>query len=216
MGLLRIVLADDHMVVRAGLKVLIDAQPDMEVVGEAADGATAITQAEAAQPDLIVIDLSMPGLNGLEATQQLRERLPTVHILVLSAHEDPTYVGRALEAGATGYVVKRAAAELLISAIRAVGSGSFYLDPTVGATLLQRLVGGSSAPPGTMTALSDREETVLRLIAQGYSNKQIGFQLELSVKTVESYKARAVEKLNLASRVDIVRYATERGWLSQP
>jgi len=216
MALIRIVLADDHSVVRAGLRALIDAQPDMEVVGEAGDGAVVLTQVEAAQPDLVVMDLSMPKLNGLEATEQLQERAPAVRVLVLSVHEDATYLHRALEAGAAGYVLKRGAAETLISAIRAVGRGEVYLDPALGATLAERIVDGNGRAAGEVTALSEREGGVLRLIAQGYSNKEIAARLDLSVKTVETYKARAMEKLSLGSRVDIVRYANGQGWLSRP
>jgi len=214
MAFIRIVLADDHSVVRAGLRALIEAQPDMEVVGEAGDGDVALTQVEAAQPDLVVMDLSMPKLNGLEATEQLRELAPVARVLILSIHEDVTYLRRALEAGATGYVLKRGATETLISAIRAVGRVEVYLDPALGATLAERVVGGNGRAPGQAAALSEREGGVLRLIAEGYSNKEIAARLDLSVKTVETYKARAMEKLSLSSRVDIVRYANEQGWLS--
>lgn len=212
--MIRILLADDHSVVRAGLKALIDAQPDMEVVGEASDGAEVLVSAATICPDVVVMDLSMPRLNGLEAAQQLRERSPLPRVLVLSVHEDATYLRRALEAGAVGYVLKRAAAESLIGAIREVGSGKIYLDPALGAALAESVVGNRKVV-GELAALSEREGAVLRLIAQGYSNKEIAAQLDLSVKTVETYKARAMEKLNLGSRVDIVRYATERGWLGK-
>lgn len=216
MACIRIVLADDHSVVRAGLRALIEAQPDMEVVGEAGDGVVVLTQVEAAQPDLVVMDLSMPRLNGLEATEQLQERAPAARVLVLSVHEDASYLRRALEAGAAGYVLKRGAVETLISAIRAVTRGEIYLDPALGATLAERVVGGNGRVAGEVAALSEREGGVLRLIAQGYSNKEIAARLDLSVKTVETYKARAMEKLSLGSRVDIVRYANEQGWLRQP
>jgi two-component system, NarL family, response regulator NreC len=216
MAPIRIVLADDHSVVRAGLRALIEAQPDMEVVGEAGEGGAVLAQVEASLPDLVVMDLSMPGLNGLEAAAQLREAHAALPVLVLSVHEDVMYLQRALAAGATGYVLKRSAAESLISAIRAVGQGEVYLDPALGATLAERVVGGGGRTPGTPAALSEREGGVLRLIAQGYSNKEIAARLDLSVKTVETYKARAMEKLSLGSRVDIVRYATAQGWLSQP
>jgi DNA-binding NarL/FixJ family response regulator len=214
MDVIRIVLADDHSVVRAGLKALIDAEPDMEVVGEADDGVEVLAEADRARPDVVVLDLSMPRLNGLDAAQQLRERAHELRVLVLSVHEDATYLRRALEAGANGYVLKRAAAESLIGAIREVGAGKVYLDPALGAALAESVVGSRKAA-GDHAALSEREGAVLRLIAQGYSNKEIAAQLDLSVKTVETYKARAMEKLNLGSRVDIVRYATERGWLGK-
>jgi len=213
MAPIRVVLGDDHSVVRAGLKALIDAQSDIVVVGEAADGAAVLAQVEAAQPDLVVMDLSMPGLNGLEATEQLRKLIPTAQVVVLSVHEDVTYVQQALKVGARGYVLKRAAAETLLSAIRVVAGGEVYLDPVLGAALAQGLVGGRALVVAAQ--LSEREAAVLRQIAQGYSNKEIAAQLDLSVKTVETYKARAMEKLALDSRVDIVRYANEQGWLSK-
>jgi DNA-binding NarL/FixJ family response regulator len=215
MDVIRILLADDHNVVRAGLKALIDAQPDMRVVGEASDGLEVLDQAAAVRPDIVVMDLSMPRLNGLEATRQLRARLTDVRILVLSVHEDATYLRQALEAGATGYVLKRAAAESLIGAIREVGSDGVYLDPALGPALAQSVVGVSRRAASPAAALSEREGAVLRLIAQGYSNKEIAGQLDVSVKTIETYKARAMEKLGLGSRVDIVRYAAEQGWLRQ-
>jgi DNA-binding NarL/FixJ family response regulator len=215
MEALRILLADDHSVVRAGLKALIDAQADLKVVGEASDGVEVLAMVESARPDIVVMDLSMPTLNGLEATQRLRERSVTVRVLVLSVHEDATYLRRALEAGATGYVLKRAAAASLIGAIREVGAGRVYLDPALNPVLAQSVVGGADSLRD-MAALSEREGAVLRLIAHGYSNKEIATRLDLSIKTVETYKARAMEKLNLDSRVDIVRYAVDQGWLSQP
>jgi DNA-binding NarL/FixJ family response regulator len=214
MDAIRILLVDDHCVVRAGLRALIEGQPDMEVVGEASDGAEVLTHIECLHPDVVVLDLSMPRVNGLEAAQQLRASALETRILVLSVHEDATYLRRALEAGASGYVLKRAAAESLIGAIREVGGGKVYLDPALGATLAES-VAGCRRIAGEAAALSERETAVLRLIAQGFSNKEIAAQLDLSVKTVETYKARAMEKLSLDSRVDIVRYANERGWLGK-
>lgn len=213
MALIRILLADDHSVVRAGLRALIDAEPDMAVIGEADDGAAALAMAQASRPDLVVMDLSMPQLNGLEATRQLRERVPTARVLMLSVHEEASYLHYALEAGAAGYVLKRAAAEALIGAIRAVGSGGAYLDPGLGAALARRVASHNGRAPGEAASLSQREGGVLRMIAQGYSNKEIAAHLDLSVKTIETYKARAMEKLGFGSRVDIVRYASEHGWL---
>lgn len=216
MSLIRILLADDHTVVRVGLRALIDAQPDMEVVGEARDGAEALAHALMVGPDIVVMDLSMPQLNGLEVTRQLREHTPELRVLVLSVHEDATYLRQALSAGATGYVLKRAAAEQLIEAIRDIAAGRVYLDPTLGATLAQSIAASAGrGAAGDAATLSERERAVLRLIAQGYSNKEIATLLDVSVKTVETYKARATEKLGLRSRVDIVRYATEVGWLSR-
>jgi two-component system, NarL family, response regulator NreC len=215
MAKLRIVLADDHVVVRAGLKALIDGQPDMVVIGESSDGAEVLEQVEDTQPDVVVMDLSMPRLSGADATRQLHARHPEIQILMLTVHEDATYLRRVLEAGATGYVLKRAAAESLITAIRQVAAGQVYLDPALGATLVHTMMGGEARAVGEPTTLSERETLVLRLIAHGYSNKEIAMQLHLSVKTVETYKARALEKLGISSRVEIVRYASTRGWLTR-
>ncbi len=212
MACIRIVLADDHHVVRAGLRALIDAQPDMEVVAEAGDGVELLARAAEARPDLVVMDLSMPRLTGLAATERLRERAPASRILVLSVHEDAAHLRRVLAAGATGYVLKRAAAEALIGAIRVVSGGGVYLDLALSGALVQGLPEGNARADGA-PALSAREDAVLRLIALGYSNKEIAGRLDLSIKTVETYKARAMEKLSLASRVELVRYAAEHGWL---
>lgn len=216
MSPIRILLADDHTVVRIGLRTLIDAQPDMEVVGEARDGAEALAHALRVGPDIVVMDLSMSQLNGLEVTRQLCEQTPELRVLVLSVHEDATYLRQALSAGATGYVLKRAAAEQLIEAIREIAAGKVYLDPNLGVALAQSIAGAAGrGAAGDAATLSERERAVLRMIAQGYSNKEIAARLDVSVKTVETYKARAMEKLGLKSRVDIVRYTAEVGWLSR-
>lgn len=209
---LRILLADDHAVVREGMKSLINAQPGLHVVGEAEDGETACRRALALQPDVVVMDVNMPKLGGTEATERLRESAPEIRVLALTVHEDPGYVRRLMEAGASGYVLKRAAATDLIHAIRTVAAGGVYLDPSVAGKVVAGFVGGSGHEPAT-AELSEREADVLRLIAEGYSNKEIGARLDISVKTVETYKARSMEKLRLGSRVDIVRYALQQGWL---
>jgi len=211
---LRIFLADDHAVVRAGLKSLVNAQPDMEVIGEAADGRMAWEKARDCQPDIVVMDLSMPQLNGAQATARLKQARPQVKVLALTVHADKGYVQQLLQAGASGYVLKMAAAEELIHAIRIVAAGGVYLDPTVA----RKIVSNYMRQPASGDALqgsqlSERETEVLCLIAKGYSNKEIAAQLDLSVKTVETYKARLMEKLELRSRVDIVRYALRQGWL---
>ena len=216
MDKLRIFLADDHAVVRAGLKTLVNAQPDMEVIGEASDGVSAWQQARDCQPDVVIMDISMPELNGAEATAQLKAACPDVKVLALSVHEDTGYLRKLLEAGASGYVLKRSAADALIQAIRIVASGGIFLDPLLAGKVVGNLVGVSAAPgEPANAALSERETDVVRLIAQGYSNKEIATQLNLSVKTVETYKARAMEKLGLDSRVEIVRYALRQGWLQE-
>ena len=212
---LRVFLADDHAVVREGLKALINAHPLMEVVGEAADGRHACELAMILRPDVVVMDVSMPGLSGSQATARLLLECPTARVLALTVHEDKGYIRQLLASGAVGYVLKRAAPEELIHAIRAVAAGGIYLDPGMAA----KVVGGFvRTPSGTATAggeLSDREAEVARLTAAGHSNKEIAARLELSVKTVETYRARAMEKLGLQGRAGLVRYAVLQGWLQE-
>lgn len=210
---LRILLADDHAVVREGLKALISSQPDMEVVGEAADGIEAVTLAHVHVPDVMVIDVSMPGLSGSEATARICRELPAIRVLALSVHDEVGYVRQLLQAGASGYMLKRLAADALIAAVRSVAAGGVYLDPLVAGLVVAEVVNKTSSV-GERPVLSEREGDVLRMIARGYSNKEIATDLGISVKTVETYKARAMEKLTLDSRVAIVRFAAEQGWLS--
>jgi two-component system, NarL family, response regulator NreC len=211
---LRIFLADDHMVVREGLKALINAQPDMIVIGEAGDGQTAWQQARDCHPDVVIMDISMPELNGVQATEMLKRASPTIKILTLSVHEDTSYLRQLLAAGAAGYILKHAAADDLIQAIRMVAAGGVYLDPALAGHVVARYVRVPAVASALLgTDLSERETEVVQRIAQGYSNKEIGTQLNLSVKTVETYRARAMDKLGLESRAALVRYALERGWL---
>jgi DNA-binding NarL/FixJ family response regulator len=204
----RILLADDHCVARAGMRALLDC-PGMEVVAEAQDGLTAVRLTTDHRPDVAVIDYNMPGLTGAEVASRVRAEAPGVRVLVLSAHEDRAFLRHVLEAGASGYVLKRAAAEELIQAIRVVGEGGTYLDPGMAAHVVAGYVGGVSA---SVLPLSEREEEVIRLIAVGYVNKEVGSKLGLSVKTIETYKLRAMDKLGCQSRVDLVKYAHRRGW----
>jgi DNA-binding NarL/FixJ family response regulator len=211
---LRIFLADDHAVVREGLKALINAQPGMAVCGEAADGRTACEQVEQLRPDVVVMDVSLPVLAGGPATERLARACPEVKVLALTVHEDKGYLRQLLEAGAAGYVLKRAAPAELIQAIRTVAGGDVYIDPTLARTVVRSFVGKASskdALPGG--ELSDREAEVVRLTAAGHSNKVIAARLGLSIKTVETYRSRALEKLGMHSRADLVRYAVQRGWL---
>ncbi|HEX6818108.1 MAG TPA: response regulator transcription factor [Ktedonobacterales bacterium] len=211
---LRIFLADDHPIVREGLKALVNAQPDMQVVGDAADGYAVVDQAPSCQPDIIMMDISMPGMNGIEATARLRRTCPDAKILALSVHEDASYVREVLSTGASGYVLKRTAAGVLVQAIRAVAAGGIYLDPAVAGAVVSRLVRHrASATETTTDELSEREAEVVRLVALGHTNKEIATRLAISVKTVETYKGRAMEKLGLQSRAALVRYAVGRGWL---
>jgi DNA-binding NarL/FixJ family response regulator len=212
MSRIRVLLADDHTVVRAGLRALFDSHPDMDVVAEAADGERAVRRAVELQPGVAVIDFAMPELSGAGVAARLRDDAPGVRVLVLSAYEDPAFLRQALAAGARGYVLKRAAADELIQAVRVVAGGGAYLDPGLAAQLAE--APGEEPRRPTGEALSEREGEVLRLLAVGYTNKEIGTRLRISVKTVETYKMRAMEKLGLDSRVDIVRYAAHRGWLT--
>src|SRR5688500_710526 len=213
MSTIRVLLADDHAIVREGLKSLINSQTGMEVVGEAADGPAAVSLTAELDPDVVVVDVSMPGLNGAQVTTQLRAARPDRKVLVLTVHEDKGYLRLLLEAGAVGYVLKRAAAAELVQAIRAVAGGETYLDPSLAASIVDDFVRPVAEREPIAVELSDRESEVVRLIALGYSNKEIASQLKVSVKTVETYKTRSMEKLHIRSRVDIVRYAVRRGWL---
>jgi DNA-binding NarL/FixJ family response regulator len=216
MSTLRIFLADDHAVVRAGLKTLVDAQADMVVVGEASNGQAVVEQVRDCQAHVVIMDISMPDINGAIATAQLRQQCPSVKVLALSVHEDTGYLRKLLEAGASGYVLKRSAADTLIQAIRMVADGAIYLDPAIAGKIVGSLLGKSATEGETPVAeLSERETDVVQLIAHGYSNKEIATQLNLSVKTVETYKARAMEKIGVDSRVALVRYALQRGWLQE-
>ncbi|HZM97498.1 MAG TPA: response regulator transcription factor [Vicinamibacterales bacterium] len=212
---LRILLADDHVTVRQGLKMLIESQGDMTVVSEASDGTAAVEQARALRPDVVVMDISMPGMNGLVATRTLKSIQPDSVIVILTRHGDDAYLQELLGAGADGYVLKQSAASELVQAIRATAARNRYLD----SALTARVTAGFLARSGrkaqaTGASLSDREAEVLRLIAAGYSNKEIAAQLALSVKTVEVHKANASRKLGLKGRIDIVKYALLQGWLS--
>lgn len=220
---IRVFLADDHAVLRAGLKALLSAQADMDVVGEAGDGLEALQEVERIRPDVVLADVGMPGLSGLELTRRLKESLPETRVLILTVHEDQSFLHRALRAGAAGYLVKRAAEEDLLAGIRAVARGEAFLLPSMTKGLIEdylrrasrgRAADKSESPePNPFDGLTPREVQVLRLIAQGYSNAQIAEALVISVKTVESHRARIVEKLGLRSRVELVRYAMGKGLL---
>jgi len=210
---LRVLLADDHVTVRQGLKLLIDSEPDMDVVGEAGDGSEAVQKARELDPDVVVMDISMPGMNGLAATRALKTIQPDARIVTLTRHADQAYLQELLRAGVSGYVLKRSAPTELLHAIRAAAAGGQYLDTTLTAQFTAGLAGKDGAVKMPATALTEREAAVLRLIASGYSNKEIAAQLSLSVKTVEAHKANAMRKLDLTGRIDIVKYAILQGWL---
>jgi two-component system response regulator NreC len=211
---IRVMLADDHQTVREGVKRLLAEQPDIEIVGEASDGRAAVGLARELLPDVLVMDVSMPEMNGLKATERLREVCPGVKVLTLTRHTDKGYLQQLLQAGASGYVLKQSAPAELIHAVRAVAAGGSYLDPSITEKALGGYFGRQSKKgPGDESRPSERETEVLRLIAWGHSNKEIATRLGLSVKTVEAHKANAMRKLDMRSRIDIVRYAMLQGWL---
>jgi DNA-binding NarL/FixJ family response regulator len=214
---IRVLVADDHHLVLAGLKALLKDDPTIVVIGEATDGPSALRLASELNPDVIVLDLSMPGMNGVRVAQSLRLQVPRCHILILSVHEDRAYLRRLLETGVSGYVLKRSAPQELIAAIRAVAAGGIYLDPAIA-----EMVVGRGPQPGTVrsvdrsTELSTRETEVLQLAAAGYTNKELSLRLRVGVKTIETHKARAMDKLGLDTRAELVRYAIVKGWLAGP
>jgi two-component system response regulator NreC len=212
MSKLRIMLADDHETVREGLKMIVNAQDDMEVVGFAGDGREAVAKAQELLPDVLVMDISMPKLNGLKATEKIHEICPQVKVLTLSRHADEGYIRELLGAGACAYVLKQSAPAELIHAIRAVAAGGKYIDPKLAAKVMDNYT-DRAARGEAKGNLTDRESEILRLIALGYSNKEIAARLSLSVKTVEVHKANAMRRLNITSRIDLVRYAIFQGWL---
>lgn len=215
---IRLLLVDDHAVLRSGLRVLLNAQPDMEVVGEASDGAEAVAEALRLRPSVVLMDVAMSGESGLEATARIKQAAPEVNVLMLSMYDDESYLRRALEAGASGYALKRAADTDLLSAIRAVDRDEVYLHPALArvlvSDLLKRDLRPAQPPRPDSPHLSEREIEVLRLVALGHTNQEIADSLYLSVKTVESYKGRLMEKLGLRGRAALVRYAVEAGLLS--
>jgi DNA-binding NarL/FixJ family response regulator len=216
MNKLRILLADDHQMFREGLRAIVNSQTDMEVVGEADNGREAVRLAQQLQPDVVVMDISMPEMNGLKATERLKESSPAINVLTLTRHADAGYLHQLLRAGAGGYVLKRSAVEELVRAIRAVASGQHYLDPAATNEVFSDMVGRRSARASPADrSLSPREDEVLRLIAAGYANKEIAGRLALSVKTIEAHRANAMGKLGMKSRIDVVRYAMLRGWLEE-
>jgi two-component system, NarL family, response regulator NreC len=214
-----ILIVDDHAILRAGLRMLINAQPDMEVVGEATDGHDALWKAREMKPDVALMDITMPKASGLQVLEQLRQVCPHTRVLVLTMHDDPAYARSVLAAGGLGYVVKRAADSDLLAAIRSVYRGRTFVDPTLAGTLVQDLLGkklpaGPTDKGASRGLLSPREREVLLLLAQGYTNQQAAKWMLVSVKTVETYRARIAQKLGLHSRAELTRYAMESGLLT--
>jgi len=212
---IRIVLADDHPIVLDGLRNLIRAEPDFELVGEAASGLSALKIVREQRPDVAVLDISMPELNGIVLSRRLAGEMPGLRLLVLTLHEDRAYLNQALEAGVRGYVLKRSAVENLVQAIRAVMVGGLYIDPAIVGRVFEnkQINKRLAARKGVAPALTDREADVLKMAALGFTNKEIASRLDVGVKSIETYKARGLEKLGLKTRAELVRYASGQGWL---
>jgi two-component system, NarL family, response regulator NreC len=212
-GKIRVLLADDHEIVRQGVKMILTAEPDIEVVGEAEDGRQAVEMATRLKPDVAVLDISMPGIDGIQATRHIKAALPNVHILALSMHDDDTYVFQMLKVGGSGYVLKRAAATDLVQAIRAVRRGKAFLYPAVAkavvADYLKRVESGEGRE--TYDGLTEREREILTLVAEGTTNQDISEKLYISIKTVQTHRTHIMEKLGLHDRTMLVRYAVRKG-----
>ncbi|MCL4458365.1 MAG: response regulator transcription factor [Chloroflexi bacterium] len=207
---IKILLADDHAVLRAGIRALLEMQPDMQVVGEAGDGLQTLARARELQPDVVLMDIGMPRLDGLAATRQICETSPHTRVLILTQHENKEYILPALRVGASGYVLKRAEGDELLNAIRVVHAGGMFLDPSVAGIVVDDVRRGAS-PADPYETLSDREREVLVLLAQGQTYQQIAEALFISVKTVDFHRANILRKLGFATRADLIRYAVQRG-----
>jgi two-component system response regulator NreC len=210
---IRVVVVDDHAVVRSGLRLLLDREPDIETVGEAGSAREAVFEVRAKKPDVVVIDVTMPGESGIEAAPKLLGESPESKLLVLSMHDDPRYVRDAFAAGASGYVLKEAVDAEVVAAVREVASGGHYVNPALGA----RLVAADAKARAEAEAdpLSEREREVLRLLALGHTNQEISQMLYISVRTAETHRAHVMQKLRLNTRAELVRYALEHGLVEQ-
>lgn len=214
MSNIRVALADDHPIVLAGLGMLLRAEADLEIVGEATSGRDALHLFRDAKPDIAVIDISLPEMNGIVLARQLAEDCPSMGIVVLTQHEDRAYLSQALSAGARGYVLKKSAAQCLVNAIRGVLVGGLYVDPAMAAHMFLPPGPMGSKATGRPAALAPRETEVLKLLAAGLTAKAIAERLDLSLSSIETYKTRAAEKLGIKTRAEIVRYAAAQGWLA--
>jgi len=208
---IRVSLADDHPFVLMGIKALIESEPNLVVVSASADGEQAMREILESAPDVAVIDLSMPKLDGLKLIYRLKAERPAIKLLALTVHEDEAYLHQVLRAGAEGYLLKRSAAEELVRAIYALRAGKRFIDPAIA----DKACEPQSQVPAPITLLSDREINVLRLLAQGFTAKEVAERLDIGVKTVDTYKSRAAEKLALRTRAQIVRFAAAQGWLAE-
>lgn len=209
--MIKVLIADDHAIVRTGLRALLNSEPSMKLVGEATGGYEAIELAGKSNADILVLDISMPDLDGISVTKKIKSQFPDLRILILTVHEDEALLREAIKVGAAGYILKRAAEPELISAIRAIIGGVLYVDPS----MVQILLGDEAKPtatsPESVEPLTHREKEILKLIVQGYTNRQAGEELNISTRTVEGHRANLVAKLGLHSRVELVRYAREQG-----
>lgn len=210
----RLFLVDDHVMLREGLRVVVERQKDLTVVGEAAGGRMAYERVRQLLPDLVLMDISLGGWSGIRTTEKIKAECPQIKVLGFSMHEDRGYVRELFQVGANGYLLKSSSAEEITKAIRSVLSGGVYVDPKLGNTLLALLKQPQPSPISKGETLSEREHIVLKQVSQGYANKEIAAQLGISIKTVETHRARAMNKLALDSRVDLVHHALKQGWLS--
>ncbi len=208
---IRLLLVDDHSILRAGLRMLFAAEADMEIVGEASSGQQAIDAVARLHPDVVIMDVAMPGMTGIEATRRIKEIYPETAVLALTMHEDEQYFFQMLNAGAAGYIPKRAAPDDLISAIRVVRQGNVFLHASLARFLIHDVLQGNAHPAPQVEPLTDREREVLTLIAEGLTSREIGEQLVVSPKTVDRHRENIMGKLNLHNRVELVKYAIERG-----
>ena len=217
MGKIRVLVADDHTIVREGVSLLLQGQPDIEVVGEAKDGCEAVEKCLQLHPDVVLMDMAMPELNGLEATKRIKASRPETHILVLTVHESDEYFFQALQAGASGYLLKGATSAELVAAVRAVSSGGIFLHPDVAQKLVAEYLRRISSDHSSSTrydGLTPREKEVLILIAEGHTNQQIAEQLVLSPSTVQTHRTNIMEKLNLHNRAELIKYAIRQGLIA--
>ena len=213
---IKLLLVDDHEILRAGLRMLFAAEPDMEIVGQVGSGDEAVQAAQNLAPDVVIMDVTMPGMDGIEATRQIKEIVPDTAVLALTMHEDEQYFFEMLHAGASGYIPKRAAPDDLVSAVRVVSEGNVFLHSTLAKFLMREMTNDAPQPAAPIAAdnLTPREKEVLTYIAEGYTNREIAEQLVISVKTVDRHRENIMQKLNLHNRVELVKYAIEKGLIS--
>jgi DNA-binding NarL/FixJ family response regulator len=216
MSIARVLLVEDHVVVRQGIKALFSDEPDLEIVGEADDGRAALQSVSELEPDVVLMDISMPGLNGIEATRQIRHNYPEVKVVVLSMHSNEEYVFQVLRAGASGYVLKQSDSSEVLTAIRAALAGGSFLSPPISRTVIDDYVRRAEARGGDddLELLTSREREVLQLLAEGLSNREIAEQLNISIKTVETHRSNMMNKLGVSSKTELVKYALRKGWAS--